>query len=138
MDFNETFAPMAKFIIFRCILTLGMALDWKNDQMEVKIISLNGILEVEITWINWRVLYKRRRNTLCAKSGKLCTGLSNRRGHSIYCSYAFVYVYMLVQSWSYLRLYSHPIAKASPISLFWHPLHFWQLLICYENNCSWK
>ena len=48
MDFNETFAPVAKFFTIICILTLGMALNWEIHQINVKIAFLNEILEVEI------------------------------------------------------------------------------------------
>ena len=48
VDYNETFAPMAKFITIRCILALGAALNLEIHQMDVKITFLNGILEMEI------------------------------------------------------------------------------------------
>ena len=48
VDFDETFATMAKFIIIRCILPLGGTMDWKIHQMDVKTMFLNGILEMEI------------------------------------------------------------------------------------------
>ena len=48
VDFNETFALVAKFIIIRCILALGAAMNWEIRQMNVKTTFLNEILEVEI------------------------------------------------------------------------------------------
>ena len=49
VDFNETFAPMAKFITIRCIIiALRAAIVWEIHQMDVKTIFLNGVLKVEI------------------------------------------------------------------------------------------
>ena len=48
VDFNETFAHVAKFITIRCILALGTAMDLEIHQMDVKTVFLNEILEVEI------------------------------------------------------------------------------------------
>ena len=38
VDFNETFAPVAKFIIIKCIRTLWVTMDWEIHQMNVKAI----------------------------------------------------------------------------------------------------
>jgi hypothetical protein len=48
VDFNETFAHVARFIIVRCILALEAAMDWEIHQMDVKIVFLNRILGVKI------------------------------------------------------------------------------------------
>ena len=48
VDFNKTFAPVAKFFHFGCILALGAALNWEIHQMDVKTIFFNKVLEVEI------------------------------------------------------------------------------------------
>ena len=48
VDFNETFAPVTKFITIRCILALGVALNWEIHQMDVKMAFLNELLEVEL------------------------------------------------------------------------------------------
>jgi hypothetical protein len=47
-DYNETFAPVAKFVSIRCILALAAIEDMEIHQMEVKIAFLNGDLEKEI------------------------------------------------------------------------------------------
>ncbi len=48
IDSNETFAPVAKFVLIRCILTLATIEDMEIDQMDVKTAFLNGDLEEEI------------------------------------------------------------------------------------------
>ena len=48
VDFDETFAPMAKFITIRCILAIVAAMDWEIHQMDVKTTFLNGVLEAVI------------------------------------------------------------------------------------------
>lgn len=47
-DFNETFAPVAKFITIRDILTLGATIDWEIHQINVNMENLNEILEIAI------------------------------------------------------------------------------------------
>jgi hypothetical protein len=48
VDFNETFAPMAKFTTIRCMLAIGSAMDLKIHQMDVKTAFLNQELEEDI------------------------------------------------------------------------------------------
>ncbi len=48
VDYNETFAPVAKFVSIRCILALAAIEDMEIHQMDVKIAFLNGDLEEEI------------------------------------------------------------------------------------------
>jgi hypothetical protein len=48
VDYNETFALVAKFTSIRCILTLAALEDTKIHQMDMKIAFFNGELEKEI------------------------------------------------------------------------------------------
>ncbi len=48
VDYNKTFAPMAKFTSIRCILALAALEDMEIHQMDVKTAFLNGELEEEI------------------------------------------------------------------------------------------
>ena len=45
VDFNETFAPVAKFSTIRCIVAIGAAMDLEMHQMDVKTAFLNPKLE---------------------------------------------------------------------------------------------
>ncbi len=48
VDYNETFAPVAKFMSIRCILALEAIEDIEIHQMDVKTAFFNGDLEEEI------------------------------------------------------------------------------------------
>ena len=48
VDFNETFAPVAKVSTIRCILALGAKMDFEMHQMDMKTAFLNGNLEDDI------------------------------------------------------------------------------------------
>jgi len=48
VNYNETFAPIAKFVLIRCILTLAAIENMEIHQMDVKTTFLNGDLEEKI------------------------------------------------------------------------------------------
>ncbi len=48
MDFNETFALVAKFTTIRCMLAIGATMDLEIHQVDVKTAFLNGELEEDI------------------------------------------------------------------------------------------
>ncbi|PKI38686.1 hypothetical protein CRG98_040923 [Punica granatum] len=48
LDFNETFALVAKLVIVRCLLTVAVAKSWEIHQMDVHNAFLHGDLDEEI------------------------------------------------------------------------------------------
>ena len=48
VDYEETFAPIARYSSIRSILALVAQMGWKIHQMDVNIIFLNGVVEEEI------------------------------------------------------------------------------------------
>ncbi len=75
VDFDETFAPVAKFITIRCILAIGAAMDWEIHQMDVKTAFLNGVLEVEIYMDQPEGFVQKGKEHLVCKLKKALYGL---------------------------------------------------------------
>ena len=48
IDYDETFAPVARYSSIRVIISLASVMGWKLHQMDVKIAFLNGEIEEEI------------------------------------------------------------------------------------------
>jgi hypothetical protein len=48
IDYEETFAPVAKYTSIRTIIALASVLCWKLHQMDVKTAFLNGKIEQEV------------------------------------------------------------------------------------------
>ena len=48
IDYEETFAPVAKYTSIRIVLALAAVMKWKIHQMDVKIAFLNGVVEEEV------------------------------------------------------------------------------------------
>ena len=46
IDYEETFAPIARYTFIRSVLALAAVMKWKIHQMEVKIAFLNGVVRV--------------------------------------------------------------------------------------------
>jgi len=48
IDYEETFAPVARYSSIRSILALSIQMGWKIHQMDVKTTFLNGVIEEEV------------------------------------------------------------------------------------------
>eukprot|EP00253_Pinus_taeda_P017191 PITA_17191 len=48
IDYDETFAPVARYSSISSILALSTHMGWKIDQMDVKTTFLNGMIEEEV------------------------------------------------------------------------------------------
>jgi len=48
VNFNETFALVAKFYTIRCMMVIGAAIDFEIHQMDAIMVFLNPYLEEEI------------------------------------------------------------------------------------------
>jgi hypothetical protein len=48
IDYEETFAPVARYSSIRSILALSVQMGWKIHQMDVKTTFLNGVIEEEV------------------------------------------------------------------------------------------
>ena len=75
VDFNETFALVAKFTTIRCVVALGVALDLEMHQMDVKTTFLNGDLEEDIYMEQPSGFVQRGQEHLVCKLRKSLYGL---------------------------------------------------------------
>ena len=48
IDYEETFAPVARYTSIRSIISLAMYMGWDIHQMDVKTAFLNGVIEEEV------------------------------------------------------------------------------------------
>ena len=48
IDYEEAFAPIARYTSIRSILALAIVMKWKTHQMDVKTDFLNGVVEEEV------------------------------------------------------------------------------------------
>jgi len=48
VDYEETFAPMARYTSIRAIMSISTQMGWKIHQMNVKTTFLNGNIEEEV------------------------------------------------------------------------------------------
>jgi hypothetical protein len=48
IEYEETFAPVAKYTSIRTIIALAAKMKWKLHQMDVKTTFLNGVIEEEV------------------------------------------------------------------------------------------
>ena len=75
VDFNETFAPVAKFNTIRCVVAIGAALDLEMHQMDVKSAYLNPYLEEDIYMDQPKGFEEDSRGELKCKLKKAIYGL---------------------------------------------------------------
>jgi hypothetical protein len=47
-DYEETFAPIARYTSIRAVMSLVSIMEWRIHQMDVKIALINGIIEEEV------------------------------------------------------------------------------------------
>ena len=48
IDYEETFAPVARYTSIRTIMALASMMKWKLHQMDVKTAFMNGVIEREV------------------------------------------------------------------------------------------
>jgi hypothetical protein len=48
VDYDETFAPVARYTSIRAVISIAAEMGWKIHQMDVKTTFLNGIIEEEV------------------------------------------------------------------------------------------
>ena len=48
IDYEEAFAPIARYTSIRSVLSLDAVMKWKLHQMDVKTAFLNGVVEEEV------------------------------------------------------------------------------------------
>ena len=48
IDYEETFAPVARYTSIRLVLALAAVMKWKIHHMDVKTAFLNGVVEEEV------------------------------------------------------------------------------------------
>ena len=48
IDYEETFAPIARYTSIKSVLSLAVVMKWKIHQMDVKTAFLNGVVEEEV------------------------------------------------------------------------------------------
>ena len=48
IDYEETFAPVARYTSIRLVLALAIVMKWNIHQMDVKTSFLNGVVEEEV------------------------------------------------------------------------------------------
>jgi hypothetical protein len=48
VDYDETFAPVARYSSIRSVVSIAAEMGWKIHQMDVKTAFLNGVLDQEV------------------------------------------------------------------------------------------
>ena len=66
IDYEETFAPIARYTSIRTVLSLVAVMKWKVHQMDVKKKFLNGVVRRKCTWNNHWDLRHMKNILMCA------------------------------------------------------------------------
>jgi hypothetical protein len=48
VDFEETFAPVARYTSIKVVISIASEMRWRIHQMDVKTVFLNGVIEEEV------------------------------------------------------------------------------------------
>ena len=48
VDYDETFAPIARYTSIRAIISIAFVMGWRLHQVDVKTVFLNGVIEEEV------------------------------------------------------------------------------------------
>jgi hypothetical protein len=75
IDYDETFAPVARYTSIRTIISLASVLGWKLHQMDVKTAFLNGQLEEEVYIEQPKGFVVQRKESYVCKLKKALYGL---------------------------------------------------------------
>jgi hypothetical protein len=59
IDYEETFAPVARYTSIRTIIALTAKMKWKLYQMDVKTAFLNGVIEDEVCYPRYLGITRR-------------------------------------------------------------------------------
>ena len=68
IDYEETFAPVARYSSIRTILALSVHMGWHIHQMDVKIVFLNGITRKKCTLSSLKDLRSSPASRMCVDS----------------------------------------------------------------------
>ena len=74
IDYEETFAPVARYTSIRTIIALAAKMKWKLHQMDVKSTFLNGVIEKEVYIEQPQGFEVEDRKTHVCKLKRICTG----------------------------------------------------------------
>eukprot|EP00253_Pinus_taeda_P036084 PITA_36084 len=72
IDYDETFAPVARYPSIILMLALSAQMGWNFHQIDVKIAFLNGKIEEEVYKESWKILRPSIVSHMCANSRELC------------------------------------------------------------------
>ena len=73
IEYEETFAPIARYTSIRSVLALAAVMKWKIHQMDIKTAFLNGVVEEEVYVENPIGLRHMIGKIMCANRRNPCT-----------------------------------------------------------------